>query len=131
MARLQMTVSNLAQGVPSLTADLSVFEDAASEPLSTLEALSDIADTVETIVLSLATEQERDAYLALADEYDEYAESMPDGSVLKSPEQNTQMFELAKRMEDVFEAILRGCPSDIRTLHAAIHAAIDAEASRA
>ena len=114
-----------------MTADLSIFEDATSEPLSTLEALSDIADTIETIVLNLATGQERDAYLALADEYDAYADTVPDGSVLRSPEQNAQIFELAKRMEDAFEAILRGCPGHIRTLHGAIDAAIDAEASRA
>ena len=106
-----------------MTADLAIFEDAASEPLTTLEALSDIADTVEAIVLSLAAERERDAYLALADEYEACAES--------TPEQNTQLFELAKRMEEVFEAIVRGCPSDIRALHEAIHTAIDAETARA
>jgi hypothetical protein len=114
-----------------LTADFTVFEDDNSEPLSTLEALNDIADTVEAIVLSLASGQERDAYLALADEYEACAESMPEGSSLKNPEQDTQTFELAKRMEDVLEVILRGCPAHIRTLHEAVHSAIDAEMSRA
>jgi hypothetical protein len=114
-----------------LTVDLSTFEDDSSEPLSTLEALSDMADTIEAIVLSLATGSERDAYLALADEYEACAESMPDGSVLKSPEQETQMLELAKRMENVIEGILRACPSHIRTLYGAVDEAIDAEMSRA
>jgi hypothetical protein len=114
-----------------LTADLSIFEDATSEPLSTLEALNDIADTIEAIVLSSAAGQERDAYLALVDEYEAYADTQPEGSVLRSAEQDAQILELAKRMEDVFEAILRGCPGHIRTLHGAVQAAIDAEASRA
>jgi hypothetical protein len=113
-----------------LTADLSMFEDDNSEPLSALEALNDIADTVEAIILSLASEQERDAYLALADEYEACVDSMPEGAALKSPEQEPQTLELAKRMEDVIEAILRGCPAHIRTLHEAVHAAIDAEMSR-
>jgi hypothetical protein len=86
-----------------------------------------MADTIEAIVLSSATEQERDAYLALADEYEACADSVPDGSALKSPEQDTQMFELAKRMEDALEAILRACPSHIRTLYEAVQEAIDAE----
>jgi hypothetical protein len=51
-----------------------------------------------------ATEQEWDAYLALADEYESCGDSVPDESVLKNPEQNPRLFELAKRMEDVFEA---------------------------
>ena len=114
-----------------MTVDLSTFEDDSSEPLSTLEALSDMADTIEAIVLSLAAGSERDAYLALADEYEAYADSMPEGSVLKSPEQDTKMLELAKRMENVLEAILQGCPSHIRTLYRAVDEAIDAEMSRA
>jgi hypothetical protein len=121
-----MTI-NLAQGVPQLTADLSIFEDAASEPVSTLEALNDIADTIEAVVLNLAAGPERDAYLALVDEYEVLADTLPDESALRSAEQNAQIFELAKRMEDIFEAILRGCPSHIRTLHGAAQAAIDAE----
>jgi len=114
-----------------LTTDPAIFEDDASEPLSTLEALNDIADTIEAIVLGLAAGQERDAYLALVDEYEAYADTLPEASVLRSAEQDVQILELAKRMEDVFEAILRGCPGHIRTLHGAIHAAIDAETSRA
>jgi len=114
-----------------LTADLSMFEDAASESISTLEALNDIADTVEAIVLNFAGEPERDAYLALADEYEAFAETLLDEPVLRSAEQNVQILELAQRMEDIFEAILRGCPSHIRALHEAVQEAIDAETSRA
>jgi hypothetical protein len=117
--------------VLSLTADLAIFEDAASEPVSTLEALNDIADTVEAIVLNLASGPEREAYLALVDEYEAIAETLPDDPVLRSAEQNVQILELAQRMEDIFEAILRGCPGDIRALHGAVHAAIDAETARA
>jgi PHD/YefM family antitoxin component YafN of YafNO toxin-antitoxin module len=117
--------------VPELTADLAIFEDAASEPVSTLEALNDIADTVEAIVLSLAAGSERDAYLALVDEYEAFDDDLPEEPELRSAEQTARILELAKRLEDVFEAILRGCPSDIRALHAAVQTAIDAEASRA
>jgi hypothetical protein len=49
----QMTF-NLAQGARLLTAELSIFEDTTSEPVSTLDALNDIAGTVDAIVLSLA-----------------------------------------------------------------------------
>ena len=114
-----------------MTVDVAVDEDNASEPLSMLEALNDIADGIETVVLSFAAEQELDAYLALSEQYDAFAESVPDGPALRSSEQNAQIFELAKRMEDVFEAILQGCPSHIRTLYSAIHTAIDIEASSA
>ena len=47
-----------------MTAELSIFEEATCEPFSTLEALNDIADSIETIVLSLAAGQDREAYLA-------------------------------------------------------------------
>jgi hypothetical protein len=114
-----------------LTADLALFEDATSEPVSTLEALNDIADTVEAIVLNLAAGPERDTYLALVDEYEVLAETLPEESALRSAEQNAQIFELAKRLEDNFEAILSGCPGHIRTLHGAVQAAIDAETSGA
>ena len=114
-----------------MTADLSIFEDATSEPVSTLEALNDIAGTTEMIVLSLAAGSERDAYLELVDEYEAFADTLPDEPELRSAEQNAQIFELAKRMEDIFETILRGCPGHIRTLHGAVHAAIDAETARA
>jgi hypothetical protein len=114
-----------------MTADLSIFEDSTSEPVSTLEALNEIADTVEAIVLNLAAGPERDAYLALVDEYEAFAGSLPDESLLRSEEQNAEVFELAKRMEDIFETILSGCPGDIRTLYEAVHAALDAETARA
>jgi hypothetical protein len=123
--------SNGIQGVPKLTADLSMFEDATSEPVSTLEALNDIAGTVEAIVLDFAAGPERDAYLALVDEYEALADTLADESGFKSGEQNAGIFELAKRMEDIFEAILKGCPAHIRTLHGSVQAAIDAETSGA
>jgi hypothetical protein len=113
-----------------LTADLSIFEDATIEPVSTLEALTDMADTVEAIVLNLAAGPERDAYLALIDEYEAFADTLPDESGLRSSEQNVQILQLAKRTDEIFEAILRGCPGDIRALHGAVHAAIDAETAR-
>ena len=56
--------------MPLLSEDSVFLEEASPEALSTLEALDDIADTVESIVFSLAGAEERDAYLALADEYD-------------------------------------------------------------
>ena len=114
-----------------MTADRAIFEDTTSEPVSTLEALNDIADTVEAIVLNLAAGPERDAYLALVDEYEAFADTLPDESGLRTAEQNAEIFELATRMEDIFEAILNGCPSDIRALHSAIHASIGAETARA
>ncbi len=119
----------IAQGEPLLTADLSI-DDATSETLSTLEALNDIADTVEAIVISFGGEQERDAYLALSDEYEDYAETLPDEAALRTPEQNAGLSELGKLREDAFEALLKECPAHIRTLYHAAGAAIDAEASK-
>ncbi len=112
-----------------MTADPSFFDD--TETLSTLEALNDIADTVETIVISFGREQERDAYLALAGEYDDYAETLPEAAAQRSPEQYAQLSGLGKLMEDAFEALLQGCPVHIRTVYDAVRTAIDAEASRA
>jgi hypothetical protein len=112
-----------------LTADLS-HDDATFETLSTLEALSDIADTVEVIVVSYGGEQERDAYLALADEYEDYAENLPPDSAHAAPEQIARLSELGKLKEDAFEAILKECPAHIRSLFHAAGAAIDAEASQ-
>jgi hypothetical protein len=51
--------------------------------------------------------------------------------LLKTPAQDSRMFELAKRMEDALEAILRACPSHILTLYEAVQEAIDAEMSSA
>jgi hypothetical protein len=70
-------------------------------------------------------------YLALVDEYEVLADTLPDESALRNAEQNAQIFELAKRTEDLFEAILSGCPSHIRTLYRAVQATIDAEMSGA
>ncbi len=53
-----------------LTEEPVLLEDAAIETLSTLEALDDITDTVEAIVLSFGAEPERDAYFAIADEFE-------------------------------------------------------------
>ena len=65
-----------------MTPDPSLFDDDA-ETLSTLEALNDIADSVETIVIGFGGEEERNAYLALAGEYDDYAGSLPEGAATK------------------------------------------------
>jgi hypothetical protein len=121
----------MVQGVPLLTADLSLLDDASTETLSTLEALNDIADTVETIVLGFSGEQERDAYLSRVDDYEDYAETLPDSAALRTPEQNAQLSALGKLTEDAFEALLQGCPAHIRSLYNAARTAIDAEASRA
>ncbi len=58
-----------------LSDDLSSLDD-APEGLSTLEVLDDIADIVESVVFGAGSEAERDAYLTLADQYDEYADSI-------------------------------------------------------
>jgi hypothetical protein len=74
----------MVQGVPLLTADLSLLDDASTETLSTLEALNDIADTVETIVLGFNGEQEQAAYLSWVDDYEDYAETLPDSAALRT-----------------------------------------------
>ena len=112
-----------------MTADLS-HDDATSETFSILEALNDIADTVEAIVISFGGEQQRDAYLALADEYEDYAGTLPDEAALGTPEQNARLSALGKLREDAFKALLKDCPDHIRTLYHAAGAAIDSEASK-
>ena len=112
-----------------MTADPSLFDDA--ETLSTLEALNDIADTVEAIVISFGGEQERNAYLAMSGEYDDYADTLPEGAATRTQEQNSRLSGLGKQTEDAFEALLQGCPVHIRSLYDAVRTAIDAEASRA
>ncbi len=110
-----------------LSENLSNLEDDTSEVVSTLEALGDIADTVETIILSLGGAQERDAYLALADEYEAYAGTLPEEPALRSPEQGAWLLELEKLTEAAFKAMLQACPGHIRKLHGAVLAAVDAE----
>ncbi len=110
-----------------MTADPSLFDDA--ETLSTLEALNDIAGTVETIVIGFAGEQEQDAYLALAGDYDDYTGTLPEGAATRAPEQNARLSGLGKQTEDAFEALLQGSPAHIRVLYDAVRIAIDAEAS--
>ncbi len=110
-----------------LSEELSILEDAALESLSTLEALDDIAGTVESLVLSLGGAQERDAYLALADECDAYADALPEEPALRGPEQSARLLVLENLMEAAFQAIVDACPGHIRKLHAAVRAAIDAE----
>jgi hypothetical protein len=60
---------------------------------------------VEAIVLNFAAGPEREAYLALIDKYEALAETLPDESGLRSVEQNAQIFEFAKRTDEIFEAI--------------------------
>jgi hypothetical protein len=110
-----------------LTEDPSNLEDANPEPLSTLEALDDIADIVETIVLGFGGEQEQDAYLSLADEHASYADTLPEEPARRTMQQNGRLQELEKLMEDAFKPILQACPDHIRKLHDAVRAAIDAE----
>ncbi len=112
-----------------MTADLSL-DDATSETLSTLDALNDIADTVEAIVISFGGKNEQDVYLALVDAYEDYAEILPDEAALRTPEQNARLSELGKLREDAFEVLLKECPAHIRTLYHAAGAAIDAEVSK-
>ena len=68
--------------------------------------------------------------MALSDEYEDYAETLPDEAALRNPEQNARLSELGKLREDAFEALLKGCPAHIRTLYHAAGAAIDAELSK-
>ncbi|MGO9486253.1 MAG: hypothetical protein ACLPX9_16995 [Rhodomicrobium sp.] len=110
-----------------LSEDLSITEDATAEFLSTLEALDDIADGVEAIVLSLGGAQEREAYFAIAEEYEAYAEALLEETAPKSPEQDARLMDLEKRMESAFNTMLEACPEHIRKLHGAVRAAIDAE----
>ena len=105
-----------------MSEDPFIQEDAAPEPFSILEALDDIAGTVETIILSFGGEQERDAYLALVDEYGSYADAMPE-----EPAQNAKLLELEKRIETALNAILQTCPGHIRKLHDAVRSAVDVE----
>ena len=110
-----------------MTEDPFIQEDAAPEALSILEALDEIAGTVETIVLSFGGEQERDAYFALADEYGSYADSLLEETAQRDPEQDARLMELDKRMETALNAIVQACPGHIRKLHEAVPAAVDAE----
>jgi arginyl-tRNA synthetase len=110
-----------------LSEDISILEDTTPEVPSTLEALDDIADIVESIALSLGGAEERDAYLALADEYDAYASELAEDPDLRSAEQNDRLQELEKLAEDAFRAVLKDCPEHIRKLHEAVRVAFDEE----
>jgi hypothetical protein len=109
-----------------LSQDLSILDD-APEGLSTLEVLDDISDIVESVVLGLGGEAERDAYLTLTDQYDEYADSVAAEPADRTPEESVRLSELEERMIDAFDALLAGCPDHIRKLHEALRGAIDAE----
>jgi hypothetical protein len=110
-----------------LSEDLSILDDAAPEALETIEALEDIAGDIETLVLSLGDAEERDTYLALADEYDSYADSVAGDPALRSSEEAARLSDLEKQMEEAFRAVLQGCPEHIRKLHEAVRAAITSE----
>jgi hypothetical protein len=109
-----------------LSEDLSILDD-APEGLSTLEALDDIGDIVEAVVLGLGGEAERDAYLTIADQYDEYADSVALEQADRTAEENARLSELEERTAAAFGALLQGCPDHIRKLHEALRGAIDAE----
>ena len=113
-----------------LSQDLSTLDD-APEGLSTLEVLDDIADIVESVVLGLGAEEERDAYVTLVDQYDEYADSVSLEPADRTPEENARLSELEERMAAAFEKLLAGCPDHIRKLHEALRGAIDAEEAEA
>jgi hypothetical protein len=110
-----------------LSEDLSILDDAAPEALETLEALEDIAGDIETLILNFGDSEERDTYLALADEYDSYVDSVAGDPALRSPEEAARLFDLEKQMEEAFRAVLQGCPEHIRKLHEAARAAIASE----
>ena len=112
-----------------LSQDLSILDDGdeAPEGLSALEALDDIGDIVEAVVLGLGDAAERDAYLTLVDQYEEYADSVALEPADRTPEESVRLSELEERMIDAFDALLAGCPDHIRKLHEALRCAIDAE----
>ncbi len=104
-----------------------MLEDGSPESFSALEALDDIADIVETIVFSFVGEQERDAYLALADQYESYADSLPEEAVQRTPEENRRLMELAQLVSDAFKPMIQACPAHIRKVYDAVREALDAE----
>ena len=108
-----------------MTGDLD--HDDVPEYHSTLEALDDVAAIVEAIVLSSASDEEREAYLVLADDYGSYAETLPEEQAERSQEQAAKLADLEKLMDAAFASILQACPDHIRKLHEAIRAAVDAE----
>jgi hypothetical protein len=110
-----------------LTEEPVLLEDAAIETLSTLEALDDITDTVEAIVLSFGAEPERDAYFAIADEFESFAGSLPEDPALRTREDEARLLELQQEMDEALAVILKDCPDHIRALHGAVRAAVDAE----
>ena len=109
-----------------LSEDLSITEDAAPEAVSTLDTLDDIAGDVETIVLNLGGVEERETYLALADEYDSYACELAEQG-LSTPEEGARLLELEKQAEEAFKAVLQTSPEHIRKLYEAVRAAIGSE----
>jgi hypothetical protein len=113
------------RGVCALTEDFD--HDDVHELHSILEALDDIAGTVEAIVLSFASEKEREAYLALVEDCGAYAETLHEEPAQRSPAQAAKLAELEGRMDGAFTAILAASPEHIRKLHDAIRAAFDAE----
>lgn len=109
-----------------LSEDLSNSDEAAPEAVSTLEALDDVAGDIETIVLNLGGAEERETYLALADEYNSYADEL-DEPGLRTPEQSARLSELEKQMEEAFSEILQECPEHISKLYEAVREAISSE----
>jgi len=110
-----------------LNEDVVVIEDTAPEALSTLEALDDIAGTIEAIVVGMGGDEERDAYLALADEYESLADNLMGEAEQAEPEEIARLSDLETRMAEAFQTLLQACPAHIRNLHEAARAAIDAE----
>jgi hypothetical protein len=113
-----------------LSQDISTLDD-APEGLSTLEVLDDISDIVETVVLGLGGEAERDAYVTLTDQYEEYADSVSLEPEDRTAEENARLLELEERVAAAFEKLLAGSPEHIRKLYDAVRGAIDAEEAEA
>ncbi|MGA7329176.1 MAG: hypothetical protein WBX25_32980 [Rhodomicrobium sp.] len=80
----------------------------------------------ETIVLSFVGEQERDAYLALAGQYESYAESLPEEAAQRTPEENRRLMEVAQLVSDAFRPMMQACPAHIHKVHEAVREALDA-----
>ncbi|MGA7325143.1 MAG: hypothetical protein WBX25_11805 [Rhodomicrobium sp.] len=79
--------------------------------------------------LSLASQANkgRDAYLALAGQYESYAESLPEEAAQRTPEENRRLMELEQLVSDAFKPMMQACPAHIHKVHEAVREALDAE----
>jgi hypothetical protein len=110
-----------------MTEDLSNIEDLSLESLSALEALEDVAGIVEALVLSFGGERERDAYLAAADEFEAYVETLPEDDEKRTAEQTSRLSKLEEGITNALKPLLAASPEHIRNLHVAVQRALEAE----